>query len=63
MAEEGEILISICIPIYDFNVVDLVHTLLRQADSCGVEVEILAFDDRSQRYYEEASRGFAIWRS
>ena len=56
MAEEGEILISICIPIYDFNVVDLVHTLLRQADSCGVAVEILAFDDRSQRYYEEANR-------
>ncbi len=40
-------MISICIPIYDFEVVSLVRNLLQQADAAGIEVEVVLFDDDS----------------
>lgn len=49
-------MISICIPVYNFNVVDTVRRLLEQADRHNVEVEVVIFDDRSLSYYEETNR-------
>lgn len=40
-------MLSILIPIYNFNVVDFIKDLKNQADSCGIEYEILCLDDFS----------------
>jgi len=40
-------MISICIPIHNVNVVPLVKTLLQQAQTNNIEVEIILFDDLS----------------
>ncbi|MCB0409149.1 MAG: glycosyltransferase [Flavobacteriales bacterium] len=40
-------MLSILIPIYNFNVVDFIKDLKNQADSCGIEYEILCIDDFS----------------
>ncbi|RME04221.1 MAG: glycosyltransferase family 2 protein, partial [Bacteroidetes bacterium] len=41
-------MLSILIPIYNFNVVELVMELHRQATELDEPVEILAFDDGSE---------------
>lgn len=49
-------MLSILIPIYNFNVVDLVTELHRQAEALPVPVEILAFDDGSEGKWKALNR-------
>ncbi|MFC2413124.1 MAG: glycosyltransferase family 2 protein [Bacteroides sp.] len=48
-------MISICIPIHDVNVVPLVETLLQQAQTNRIEVEIILFDDKSYPTWRAAN--------
>ena len=42
-------MISICIPIYNFNTASLVHELSRQAKELGAPYEIICIDDASEK--------------
>jgi glycosyltransferase involved in cell wall biosynthesis len=46
-------MISICIPVYNFDVTELVEMLLEQSTTIHEEVEILVFDDRSNSFYKK----------
>lgn len=46
-------MISICLPVYNFDVNELTEDLLRQAREYNVEIEILVFDDASLSYYKK----------
>lgn len=46
-------MISICIPIYNFDVTELVDELLRQANHLSYPVEVLLFDDHSQIFFRK----------
>lgn len=46
-------MLSICIPVYNFDVTGLVRELLHQADGLSQPVEVLVFDDYSQSYYRK----------
>ncbi len=46
-------MISICLPIYNFDINELAEVLLRQAEEFNIMVEILAFDDASLSYYKK----------
>jgi len=50
---ENNIAFSICIPIYNCNVYELVSTLHRQAVSTGYPFEILLIDDHSSLRHED----------
>jgi glycosyltransferase involved in cell wall biosynthesis len=52
-------MISICIPIYNFDVTELVEELLKQANHINYPVEVLLFDDHSQNYYRERNSQLA----
>lgn len=45
-------MLSILIPIYNFNVTDLVSDLHEQAERCNINFEILCFDDCSDLIYQ-----------
>jgi len=49
-------MLSICIPIYNYDVRQLVRDLHRQASDAGVDFEILLADDGSQPQYLELNR-------
>lgn len=44
-------MISICIPVYNFDVTELTDSLLEQANRIGYPIEILLFDDHSLSYF------------
>lgn len=44
-------MLSICIPVYNFDVTELVNELIRQSSQTNYPVEVLVFDDYSQEYY------------
>lgn len=44
-------MISVCIPIYNFDVTELVTELLAQANRLHYPIEILLFDDHSHSYF------------
>jgi glycosyltransferase involved in cell wall biosynthesis len=46
-------MISICIPVYNFDVTELVEMLLEQSSTINEEIEILVFDDRSNSFYKK----------
>ncbi|MCV2487278.1 glycosyltransferase [Flavobacterium sp. SH_e] len=46
-------MLSILIPVYNYNVFKLVYELKQQADNLGIEYEILAQDDFSQKFINE----------
>ncbi|MGE0077487.1 MAG: glycosyltransferase family 2 protein [Bacteroidales bacterium] len=46
-------MISICIPIYNFDVTELVEELLKQANHLRYPVEVLLFDDHSQSFFRQ----------
>jgi len=46
-------MISICIPIYNFNVTELVSKLSAQVKTLGVPAEIILIDDCSKKNYKE----------
>ncbi len=46
-------MISVCIPVYNFDVTELTESLLKQAERLGYPIEILLFDDHSLSYYKK----------
>lgn len=51
-------MLSILIPTYNYNVLPLVEQVYRQADSLGIQYEILVFDDASpNKELQEKNRG------
>jgi len=46
-------MISICIPVYNFDVTELTDSLLLQANRIGYPIEILLFDDHSLSYFKK----------
>ena len=49
-------MLSILVPIYNFNVVKLVQALKKQCDKLGIDYEILCFDDMSDQKYKDVNR-------
>ncbi len=49
-------MISVLIPIFNFNVCPLVAELQQQCRECGVPFEIRCYDDGSTAYYKEINR-------
>ncbi len=45
-------MISICIPVYNFNITSLIKELSKQATSLTIEYEIIIIDDCSQHFLE-----------
>jgi glycosyltransferase involved in cell wall biosynthesis len=56
-------MISICLPVYNFDVNELTEDLLRQARECNIDIEILVFDDASLSYYKKRNSGIASARN
>lgn len=48
-------MISVCIPVYNFDVNELTNSLLEQAHRIGYPIEILLFDDHSLAYFRKAN--------
>lgn len=48
--------LSILIPVYNFNVVDLVKKLYKQCQTLDLEFEVLVFDDGSKEKYKEKNK-------
>ena len=46
-------MITICIPVYNFNIASLVNELRRQINGVQVPIEIIVIDDCSQRFKSE----------
>jgi glycosyltransferase involved in cell wall biosynthesis len=49
-------MISICIPVYNYDVRELVHDLHRQSTATGVAFEILLYDDASVESFKTLNR-------
>ncbi|MBI2281376.1 MAG: glycosyltransferase [Bacteroidetes bacterium] len=49
-------MLSILIPIYNFDVVDFVTDLSQQATTCGIDYEILCYDDSSTEEFKVKNR-------
>ncbi|MFV0468529.1 MAG: glycosyltransferase family 2 protein [Dysgonomonas sp.] len=52
-------MLSICIPVYNFDVNRLVHDLQKQADQLNTDYEILLIDDCSSRQIKEKNKPIA----
>ena len=48
-------MISVCVPVYNFDVNELTNSLLEQANRIGYPIEILLFDDHSLSYFRKAN--------
>ena len=48
-----QLMLSILLPIYNFKIIELVHTLHRQCALNQIEFEILCFDDHSEAFKKE----------
>ena len=55
-AYKFSLMISICIPVYNYDVRPLVHELHRQANSIKPQVEILLADDASSLIYQHLNK-------
>src|SRR5690554_6012898 len=53
-------MISVCLPIYNFDVTELVQELVSQADEFNINIEVLAFDDASLSYYKRKNSQVAV---
>lgn len=53
-------MISVCIPIYNFDVTELAEELVNQANEFNINIEVLAFDDASLSYYKRRNSQVAI---
>ncbi len=49
-------MLSVCIPVYNFNVSDTILELSKQLVASGLPFEILVFDDASEILYKEVNR-------
>lgn len=54
-------MLSICIPVFDYDVQQLVGALHRQAMLLEIEFEILVYDDASGAYFQSLNRGCEKW--
>jgi len=52
-------MISICIPVYNFDVTELVNELIAQANRLQYPIEILLFDDHSHSYFRNRNSQLA----
>lgn len=48
-------MISVCIPVFNFNIVPLVHSLYQQAQSADSHIEIVCIDDCSASEYKSVN--------
>lgn len=53
-------MISICIPVFNFDVTELVTELLRQSSRLNYPVEVIIFDDHSQQYFRNRNALLAV---
>lgn len=53
-------MISVCLPVYNFDVTELVEELLNQAKAYNIDLEILVFDDFSLSYYKKRNSTIAV---
>lgn len=53
------ILISVCLPIYNFDVTELVDEILQQATLNQIPIEILVFDDHSISFYKKRNQSLS----
>jgi glycosyltransferase involved in cell wall biosynthesis len=53
-------MLSILIPVYNFDVTLLVHELVRQAEESEVKYEVICFDDGSEESFRETHRDLSI---
>ena len=49
-------MLSILVPVYNFNITDFVSELNQQASSCNIDFEILVYDDCSSSTYREENK-------
>lgn len=52
-------MLSILIPVYNFNVYELVENLYLQATECEIQFEIICFDDASDKFFQDQNRGLS----
>ena len=52
-------MISICIPVYNFNIASLIDELSKQAKDLGVPCEIICIDDASEKIYQKQNAHIA----
>ena len=53
-------MISVCLPVYNFDVTELVQELVNQANEFNINIEVLVFDDASLSYYQRKNSQVAI---
>jgi glycosyltransferase involved in cell wall biosynthesis len=53
-------MISICLPVYNFDITELTEELLLQAREYNIDVEILIFDDASLSYYKRRNSRITV---
>jgi glycosyltransferase involved in cell wall biosynthesis len=53
-------MISICLPVYNFDITELTEELLSQARDSNIDIEILVFDDFSISYYKKRNATIAV---
>ena len=52
-------MVSFLIPIYNFCVEELVKTISLQAKNCGISFEVLAYDDCSEKSFQEKNQSIS----
>ncbi len=53
-------MITICIPIYNQDVTQLVDTIVNQCEKSGEQFQVLCFDDCSQKEYKEINKDLGL---
>ncbi len=53
-------MISVCLPVYNFDINELTEELLSQAIEYNIDIEILVFDDCSLSFYKKRNSGIAV---
>ena len=53
-------MISICLPVYNFDITELTEELLRQAKEYNIDIELLVFDDESLSFYKKRNSSIAV---
>jgi glycosyltransferase involved in cell wall biosynthesis len=53
-------MISVCLPVFNFDITELTEELLRQARECNIDMELLVFDDFSISYYKKRNATIAV---
>lgn len=53
-------MISVCLPVYNFDVTELANELISQAQEYNIDIEILIFDDASHSYFKQHNAKIAI---